>query len=688
MIQTSPRPSAAGLSALLVIGFTLLVTGPSAFGCGHSMAAPQTGATPSSVSTSSSASSEGQATAADCPPAAENPQRAHADVLDPFWMPLRERVQQALAQKYDVFYGFKFEDSVEATGITFKHQIVDDAGRDYKAVHYDHGNGVAAADVDGDGRLDLYFTSQMGPNELWRNKGGGKFENWTERAGVAVADRISVAGSFGDIDNDGDPDLFVTTVRHGNLLFRNDGGGKFTDISKAAGIDHVGHSSGAVFFDFNHDGLLDLFVTNVGKYTGETQGRGGYWIGYADAFSGHVFPDRTENSILYRNVGGKRFEDVSAEMGLVDGSWSGDAGLIDANDDGWMDLYLLNMQGHDELWINEKGNRFVKQSRKYFPATPWGAMGIQIFDFNNDGRQDIFVTDMHTDMIEVLPPQKEKSKMTKNRPVEALATDGNHVLGNALFRNDGGGKFTEVSESMGAENFWPWGLSSGDLNADGWDDVYITSSMNYPWRYGVSSLLLNEKGKRFVDSEFLVGVEPRKGGATAKPWFVLNCSGADSEHSDCKGKTGCITVMGALGTRSSVVFDLEGDGDLDIVTNEFNAEPMVLVSNLSEKQPVNFIEVDLEGTTTNRQGLGATVKVTAGDQTYVKVNDGESGYLSHSDIPLYFGLGDAKKVDRIEVLWPSGMSQTVDGPKINARAVVKEPVVNEPAAKKAVADQE
>ncbi len=653
---------------ILLAGISLLIPTSSAFAC------VVHGPSDSSSQTSSNVPAPaGTATAADCPPASENPQRAHADVIEPFWMPLRERVQQALGQKYEVFHGFKFQDSVDTTGITFVHQIVDDAGRDYKAVHYDHGNGVAAADVDGDGRTDLYFTSQMGPNELWRNLGGGKFENWTDRAGVAVADRISVTASFGDIDNDGDPDLFVTTVRQGNLLFRNDGEGKFTDISKPAGIDHVGHSSGAVFFDFDHDGLLDLFVTNVGKYTGETKGRGGYWIGYTDAFSGHVFPDRTENSILYRNVDGRTFKDVSTEMGLVDGSWSGDAALIDVNDDGWMDLYLLDMQGHDELWVNQEGKKFVNEGRKYFPATPWGAMGIQIFDFNNDGRQDVYITDMHTDMIEVLPPQKEKSKMPKNRPVEALATDGNHVLGNALYRNDGDGKFTEVSEAMNAENFWPWGLSSGDFNADGWEDVYITSSMNYPWRYGVSSLLLNESGKRFVDSEFLVGVEPRKGGATAKPWFVLNCSGADSNHNDCKGKTGCITVMGALGTRSSVIFDLEGDGDLDIVTNEFNAEPMVLISNLSEKRPVSYLEVELEGTTSNRQGVGATVKVTVGDQTYVKVNDGASGYLSHSDLPLYFGLGSAKKVDRIEVIWPSGVVQKIEQPKVNSRVEAKEP---------------
>ena len=126
--------------------------------------------------------------------------------------------------------------------------------------------------------------------------------------------------------------------------------------------------------------------------------------------------------------------------------------------------------------------------------------------------------------------------------------------------------------------------------------------------------------------------------------------------------TGELDVWAALGSRSSAIFDLDGDGDLDIVTNEFNAEPMVLVSDLSERKQVTYLEVKLTGETSNRSGIGAIVEVEAGTQSYKKVNDGQSGYLSQSDMPLYFGLGDAEKVDRIVVSWPSGTTQTLSGP--------------------------
>ena len=147
-------------------------------------------------------------------------------------------------------------------------------------------------------------------------------------AGVAVPGKISVSASFADIDNDGDADLYVTTVRGGNMLFENDGHGRFRDISAASGLDYVGHSSGAVFFDYDRDGRLDLFLVNVGRYTTNTIAGDGaykYYVGFEDAFSGHLKPERAERSILYRNEGGNRFVDVSQRTGLMDTSWSGDA---------------------------------------------------------------------------------------------------------------------------------------------------------------------------------------------------------------------------------------------------------------------------------------------------------------------------------------------------------------------------
>ncbi len=230
---------------------------------------------------------------------------------------------------------------------------------------------------------------------------------------MAVPGKVSVSASFADIDNDGDADLYVTTVRGGNMLFENDGHGHFTDISAASGLDYVGHSSGAVFFDYDRDGRLDLFLVNVGRYTTNTIAGDGYkyYVAFEDAFSGHLKPERAERSILYHNEGGNRFVDVSQRTGLVDLSWSGDASVVDVNDDGWPDLYVLNMQGDDQYYENVGGKRFVKKSRQVFPRTSWGAMGIKVFDFNNDGRLDIFITDMHSDMSEDDRPRAREDEV-------------------------------------------------------------------------------------------------------------------------------------------------------------------------------------------------------------------------------------------------------------------------------------
>jgi len=609
------------------------------------------------------------------PPAAQGTTIRYVpeDVQETSWLERVKTEQIKAMNGVQAFHGFQFTDRVAASGITFKHHIVDDAGKTYKAAHYDHGTGIAVADVDGDGLLDIYFVSQAGGNQLWRNLGGGKFEDITTSAGVAVSGKVSVSASFADIDNDGDPDLYVTTVRGGNMLFENDGHGRFTDITTAAGVGYVGHSSAALFFDYDRDGRLDLLLVNVGRYTTNTVAGNPYkyYVAFEDAFSGHLKPERAERKILYHNEGGNRFRDVTVSAGLTDLSWSGDASVVDVNDDGWPDVFLLNMLGDDQYYENVGGKRFVKKSRQIFPKTSWGSMGIKVFDFNNDGRLDIFITDMHSDMSETIGPELEHVKSVMKWPVSFRGDGSTSIWGNSFFMKDGPSNYREVSDAVGAENYCPWGPSVGDLNADGFDDAFIASGMNYPERYMVNSVKLNDRGQKFVDAEFVLGVEPRSGGL-ATPWFDLDASGKDKGHADAKGATGRVAVWGARASRSAVIFDVDGDGDLDIVTNEFNAAPMVLVSNLTEKTRVNYLATKLVGTTSNRDGLGAVVKVTAGGVTYTKVYDGNSGYLSHSLYPLYFGLGAAEKVDNVEVTWPSGKKQIVQSPKINSQIVVKE----------------
>src|SRR3954470_2601285 len=166
------------------------------------------------------------------------------------WMAERKQAQMKSLQGVEAFHDFQFTDQTPASQITFKHQIVGDAGKTFKPAHYDHGTGLAVADVDGDALLDLYFVNQRGGNQLWRNLGNARFENITARAGVGLEDKICVGASFADVDNDGRPDLFVTTVRMGNVLFHNLGNGRFENITEAAGGGYSGHPLRAGVFDF------------------------------------------------------------------------------------------------------------------------------------------------------------------------------------------------------------------------------------------------------------------------------------------------------------------------------------------------------------------------------------------------------------------------------------------------------
>jgi hypothetical protein len=595
-------------------------------------------------------------------------------------LPARKKAQLVAAKQFKVFHDFQFVDRLQESGITFRHHAVDDVTKHMRMGHYDHGSGVAVADVDGDGLYDIYFVNQVGGNELWKNLGGGKFKNITAEAGVAVPGRISVAAAFADIDNDGDQDLFVTTVRGGNVLFENDGHGHFKDITQPAGVGLAAHSSGASFFDYDNDGLVDLLVCNVGKYTSEEKGPDGEYAGIPEAFSGHLYPDRYEYPVLYKNMGHDHFEDVTSQVGLNPHGWCGDAAFADVNGDGWPDIFFLNMQGRNHYYENQGGRKFVEKTDQIFPKTPWGAMGIKFFDFDNDGRPDLFIADMHSDMSQEPGPENEKLKSTITWTDSYLqGSKADFIFGNALYHNLGDNKFEELSDRMGVETYWPWGPSVGDINADGWEDIFIASGMSYPYRYGINSVLLNNRGEKFVDAEFVLGIEPRKSLYT--PWFEIDCSDPKERHLQeemksevCIGQAGRSIVMAPRSSRSSVMLDLDNDGDLDIVTNDFNSEPQILISNLAQRKQIHWIKIDLVGTASNRNGLGATVRVRVGKQTYTKYNDGKSGYLAQSALPLYFGLDAADKIDAIEVEWPSGRKQTVNsGLTVNQTIKIVEP---------------
>src|SRR5262249_10272398 len=195
----------------------------------------------------------------------------------------------------------------------------------FKINLYDHGAGVAVGDFDGDGHDDIYFCNQLGPNALYRNKGDGTFADVTEKAGVALGDRVCVAATFVAYGNDGKLDLFVTSTRGGNVLFRNQGDGTFKDVTKEAGLSHVGHSQTALFFDFDGDGFLDLFLTNTAAWTSDSYNMDAHYFAGKGGLGEDlvkVVGSPKESKILYRNNGDGTFTDVTDKTGLKRPGWT------------------------------------------------------------------------------------------------------------------------------------------------------------------------------------------------------------------------------------------------------------------------------------------------------------------------------------------------------------------------------
>jgi enediyne biosynthesis protein E4 len=206
-----------------------------------------------------------------------------------------------------------------------------------------------------------------------------------------------VGATFADFDNDGHQDLYVTSTRGGNVLFRNLGNGTFKDVTKEAGLACVAHSQTAVFFDFDNDGLLDLFVTNTAQWTLQAYDQAAhYFPGLPDFWDMAGSP--IEHNILYRNNGDGTFTDVTAKSGLAGKGWGGDVAVFDYNDDGYLDLLVTNMFGASQLYRNNRDGTFTDVTKEVLGKTSWGAIGSKVFDFNNDGRLDLLMVDMHSDM--------------------------------------------------------------------------------------------------------------------------------------------------------------------------------------------------------------------------------------------------------------------------------------------------
>jgi hypothetical protein len=537
-----------------------------------------------------------------------------------------------IAAQRTVSEPIRFRDITAQSDITFFHKS---AHTPEKFLIETMGSGVAWIDYDGDGLQDLFLlngahVSRAGErtvidksdpvywNRLYRNLGGGKFSDVTAAVGLQGA-TFAMGVATGDIDNDGWPDLYVTGWER-NALYRNEDGKQFREITGAAGVAGSGWSAGAAFLDYDRDGLLDLFVARYLDWSFDNNP----WCGPRER-RGYCHPNSFNDvqHVLYRNLGNGKFQDVSRESGIASHPGKGlGVAVADLDQDGWIDILVANDSVAQQVFKNNGDGTFSEIALESGIAynsdgKAFAGMGIDVADYDNDGRPEVFIN--------------------------ALSLEGY-----ALFRASGPGIFDSVSEQSGlrraSDPFGGWGTRLADFDNDGNKDLFVAQSHvmdtihhdNPNLSYKQPLLLLRNVAGKFVNVS----------------------AGAGS-------------VFGVpRAARGAAIADFDNDGRLDIAVNNNDDGPLLL---RNESPARNWLAVELTGTTSNRDAIGAVVKLTdnLGRKQWQAVSTASS-YFSASQRRVHFGLGDAQSVAEIEVRWPAGGAQTVRKVEINRVLTIRE----------------
>lgn len=548
------------------------------------------------------------------------------------------------------------------TGITFinkLHQTPELNILNY--LYFYNGAGVAAADFNGDNLVDLYFTSNQGEDKLYLNHGDFKFEDITEAAQIKNDTGWTTGVTHADVNNDGLIDIYICKVGdHGpitgkNLLYINKGVSEngtpiFKEEASKYGLDFIGYSTQAAFFDYDLDGDLDMYLLNHSVNPNRSYGKG----------SKRTVTDSMSGDVLFRNDHGN-FVNVSKEAGVFQGSIGYGLGLAisDINNDGYPDIYVGNdFFENDYLYINQRDGTFkevISEDNTKIGHTTHFSMGNDVADVNNDGLTDILSLDMLPEDLETY----KTSGAEHPYPVyQQYLKNGfaPQYMQNALHLNLDGERFGEIANLSGIEaTEWSWGALFADFDNDGFKDLFIsngiqgvTNDMDY------INYISNEQIQKNIASGLsdkdmsLIEKLPKK---KVPNYFYKNKDGVTFTN-----VTDVWSQKKASYSNGCTYADLDNDGDLDLVVNNVNQEAFVLENTLKKS---NYIKIQFKGSTKNPFGIGAKVIIFQNSQKAVQENIPTRGFLSAKDNTLNFGLGKDSIIDSIQIIWPGGSHQTL-----------------------------